>query len=98
MNKKFLFVFLLMFSSYSFSAEKKFRAPANLDCGQSKAITKLAGLLYDLNMQGTIKQMRYEKFMNAVPKASSCDEILELGIDTIADCTDKDLKKNNCKN
>lgn len=88
----------MFISSNSFSAEKKFRAPANLDCSQSKATYKLAALLHDLHLQGTIKQMRYEKFMNSVPKVSSCDELLEIGIETIADCTVKDLKKSNCKN
>lgn len=98
--KSLLFLSIFLLNSGSFAKEGMKRFPANLpesmNCSQNRAISLLAETIEDLVTQKTITQARYQKFWDEVPKQNSCEEIVVLGIQTIRDCTDKQLRKSNC--
>lgn len=87
------FVFLLALST---QASEKPRLPASLNCN-SKTTLSLQDLAYKLNVDGTLRQSRYEKMMNSFSTATDCESVNEAMLSAVSDCTIKVLKKTNCK-
>lgn len=93
--KKIYLSVILLFTVSTYAADKP-RFPASLDCN-SKTTATLQELVYKLNVDGTIKQSRYDKMMNSFAAASDCEAVNELMLAAVGDCVIKSLKKTNCK-
>lgn len=92
MNKMALtFVLLLSLSTYATKA-----AAAPFTCNSQTTVI-LQELVYKLSVDGTIKQSRYEKMMNAFASATDCEAVNKLMLLAVGDCTIKSLKKSNCQ-
>ncbi len=90
---------LLILSAFGTAAYagEKVRLPASIDCDSSEITSDLSELAYLLNIQKVLKQSRYEKMMNALNSAKTCEEANKTLVVAIGDCVLTDRKKVSCK-
>lgn len=97
MKRYFVAMIVILNVTLTTQAAEKPRLPASLDC-ETPTTEDISGLVYLLNVQGTIKQGRYAQMMSESTNAKTCDEAHRVMLTSIRDCTVKEfIKKGNCK-